>query len=48
MADMKTVSTQGKTCSVCGHYMALAPLKDVSVIHRPDGTHSYRIRKGDR
>ncbi len=26
--------------------MALAPLKNVTVIHLPNGKHSYRINKG--
>jgi hypothetical protein len=33
-------------CKKCGYYMALAPLKHVSVIHLPNGKHTYRILKG--
>lgn len=46
----KRVSTRGFTCSLCGHRMALAPLKEdeVTVTHMPNGKHTYRIRKAAR
>jgi hypothetical protein len=46
----KQVSTRGKVCSVCGHYMLVAPYRDdrVTTVHLPNGRHTYRIRKGWR
>jgi hypothetical protein len=31
------------TCPKCGYVMALAPLQYVRVVHRKDGSHTYKI-----